>query len=951
MKFTHHRNTSSRTLRYETRYATFVLALSFCVAVVPSALGQTTSTDPLRTIIPVLFNGTNGDITIGSTTYKGQNPGFHLVALKRQPNTAHLDAPDVVLDKNYNSSAPMIQDLINVQKSSPDAMIMVIAVGQSFRVSEIATKLKEFGGGSDLAGVGSAAFAFIGIGGLGEAAAPLSRGYSTRAVNGFLAPDSNGNYAFLQNDFIRYDINLNGDITVGNNTYTYSNSYQYSGCNGQNAFRLVVVDREDPNVRLANNTYCTGVSDDHSRQLSIDIRNVVNAGEGMLVFIGSMGKPIPANWNFGTDGDARFYPLAQQVRALGGYFETMVYLTPNDTYSLVGASPPPASAKSHIRRGREASSVYPEVRQGQRPTGELHGILARGRGNWYSPLNADASGNANLDFYKILAMPSSSFPRPVGAAEVSAFQYINSKLCTNCNIRDLYDDHNLVFSNYVTVLQSMRDSSDRSCDVSSSNADTNFCNVRAQLLKEFIHVNNIRAFFANLDNLWIASGQLSISNQLSAYNTIKAQLTPPDTTPSENLGLKIANLFLEVASGIPEVGEIFGAADVILNFATELVTDKQGNKTIDLSSTIGNALEQANQQFIAQRATMGTLFQLIYQDWGKLNALGTALASATNQSSPWYWSSTTTSDILTALNPTIQAAAYQTIMAGAYAIGWYVPNSGFSDGFGWGRTPLSRQPHAYSVLVSRSSPSTPKCRPFDIPAYIPFTYPTDLSNEWMNDPRTATLISDGAWLGISALNTPWNSNYDAFQYSPPSPDVLTKLFNPVWKGGLGVYRPAFFNGWPFPRTQCSPGLSSPGYGGSGGCDWSAAAPAPTALMSVQQQVTSLTIRARRLPVQPQRPEVDVELTVHNDGTTDLVSFMIDSIAVRTLGGVGQATLVSPALPIRLNNLERGKSTNVFLRLNVPSGVTRLSLTEQGTHVSTLGPEASRFTESQALVLP
>ena len=51
----------------------------------------------------------------------------------------------------------------------------------------------------------------------------MSRWNSTRPVNGYLAPDSNGNYTFIQTDFVRYDIKLNGDITVGDNTYTVAN--------------------------------------------------------------------------------------------------------------------------------------------------------------------------------------------------------------------------------------------------------------------------------------------------------------------------------------------------------------------------------------------------------------------------------------------------------------------------------------------------------------------------------------------------------------------------------------------------------------------------------------------------------------------------------------------------------------------------------------------------------
>jgi len=102
------------------------------------------------------------------------------------------------------------------------------------------------------------------------------------------------------------------------------------------------------------------------------------------LFIASNGRPIPANWSFGNTGDPRISPLAQQIANLGGYWETMAYLSPSDTYSLVGAAPPLIGTPGPRKRARESSSVYPD-----HPTGELHGVMARGkRGMWYSPLNA-----------------------------------------------------------------------------------------------------------------------------------------------------------------------------------------------------------------------------------------------------------------------------------------------------------------------------------------------------------------------------------------------------------------------------------------------------------------------------------------------------------------------------------------------------------------------------------
>ncbi|MBV9501095.1 MAG: hypothetical protein JO138_17130, partial [Acidobacteriaceae bacterium] len=92
--------------------ATALLAFTLCLAAAaPSAFGQEPCTQPppvpagapLHTIIPVHFDPVTGSITVGSTTYcgLGQNLGFHLLALSRQPDPEHPDAPDVLLDKMF----------------------------------------------------------------------------------------------------------------------------------------------------------------------------------------------------------------------------------------------------------------------------------------------------------------------------------------------------------------------------------------------------------------------------------------------------------------------------------------------------------------------------------------------------------------------------------------------------------------------------------------------------------------------------------------------------------------------------------------------------------------------------------------------------------------------------------------------------------------------------------
>jgi hypothetical protein len=290
-------------------------------------------TDPTRTIIPVHFNATTGDITVGSKTYCGANPGFHLLALQRQPDKSHLDAPDMVLDQNYTDAASLTGALQRIRQTPGNPMVMVNAVGNyGFHISDVAQALTNFGAYPDLQIPITMPFIFVGIGD-GNPNTALQRGYSTRELDGYLAQDSNGNYAFIRTDYVRYDITTDGTIKIGNKSYPVAAAYKpYCDAAASDSLHLLVVDRESPDVGIANNAYCTGQNPSRLGDMAKDLTGV--AAEGELVFIATNGHPIPADWNFGTDGDARVYPLAQQIARRGGYFETMVYLTPNDRLPL-----------------------------------------------------------------------------------------------------------------------------------------------------------------------------------------------------------------------------------------------------------------------------------------------------------------------------------------------------------------------------------------------------------------------------------------------------------------------------------------------------------------------------------------------------------------------------------------------------------------------------------------
>ncbi|HWT77186.1 MAG TPA: hypothetical protein VN648_00055, partial [Candidatus Methylomirabilis sp.] len=76
--------------------------------------------------------------------------------------------------------------------------------------------------------------------------------------------------------------------------------------------------------------------------------------------------------------------------------------------------------------------------------------------------------------------------------------------------------------------------------------------------------------------------------------------------------------------------------------------------------------------------------------------------------------------------------------------------------------------------------------------------------------------------------------------------------------------------------------------------------------------------------------ITATLRLTDRGTGAASQVLIDQVDLRTLSGTDTVTLSSPPLPLSAGNLAIGASTNVTLTLNVPTTVTKFSLTEKGT---------------------
>ena len=76
--------------------------------------------------------------------------------------------------------------------------------------------------------------------------------------------------------------------------------------------------------------------------------------------------------------------------------------------------------------------------------------------------------------------------------------------------------------------------------------------------------------------------------------------------------------------------------------------------------------------------------------------------------------------------------------------------------------------------------------------------------------------------------------------------------------------------------------------------------------------------------------LSLNLQVTDIGTSDALNTLIKTMTFRTLGGAGTVTLANPTLPIIMGTVSVGNTITTPLTLNVPSTVTKFSMTEGGT---------------------
>lgn len=922
------------------RANTLTLAL-YCLASVSPVVAQTQTFpagQPEKFVIPVSVNTDSTTIVNGVAHLppRGWTSGIRLLLYNRQ----NLN---YIYDSWYNNSADFnngIDRLLEGENGWPtDTLTLISSINGNtgFPLSEIASRLKNLGATNEFDGQNNTngTLAFIGHGGLTYGQAYQSGG----RISGYFAQDvppagasSEKNYSFTPLDYLVYALDpTKGTITVGNKISVGTSSWgenQTWTAPCTDGFFLVRFDRTNPQTATFQKCYRTGNGDQNAfDNLQTDL-TISDSGENNGIFLISVGSPVPASLS--PDQTAAIQNIAAVIRDLGGYSETFTALTVNDTYALVGFPATPPGIAGSLHRASEGSTLYPG-----HPSGVLKGALRRGRRYmFYSSMMGDLTGMDDTGLYSIIGQASQPYPHPANAEELTAFQGISQQMCTNLGVsdcnnynpRDAYPDTNVKVSDLQSALSRVSPPIGVNC---STDPQTAFCTVSDQLFKELEYVGAVRAFNNNLYQF--------LSNKLtedsldlqSTYNRLESTIGPPPTSPTVSIIESVVSSGLSIAGAIPfgegleAVGPTFNILGALFGFGTSLGNDVQGNSTtFSYTTTVANLESDTVTKFNNQLNALGTLFDFIYQDWGRLQALGEALnGNSANPNSQWYWNTTVTSgQLLHGVKTGTERSFYESLMAARYEIGYFEAPTIFGyqvpDGNIWGEYCEAGGIHHPFYLYTPDLPDTNVMQTVLMPGSHRAAY-----NGWV-----AIGDHNDAW---------WYCNYTS-----PGPDILEHLFKSPQDGGLGVYPPEFFNGWAFGHITCSPSdidTTNP-YGGNWGCPWGSGTVGEGA-----PPVTRLT--ATLMTNVRDGPQLRVRLLLLNNGNVGLQNVTVDKIDVRVLAGSGEASLAS-SIPIAAGDLAAGAGTTIEFDLNVPTTVKKLSLIESGGIQS--GAGVSQFSQGQVL---
>lgn len=351
------------------------------------------------------------------------------------------------------------------------------------------------------------------------------------------------------------------------------------------------------------------------------------------------------------------------------------------------------------------------------------------------------------------------------------------------------------------------------------------------MLEELEDVGPIRKFNSNLSDLWDKSYTDNIYSLLTVGGDIQRQLNAPTTAYVPGIVDNLLGSLLGAGSVLPGgAGTVLGIGYAVFSFDKNFANNKAGDsEVVDITTTVANLGTQTQETFKAQGAALGTMFRFIYEDWGKIKALGTKLNNADDPG--WAWDSGTNSQMLGLMRRATEVSYYRSILPTVHAVG-QIHNLSSAD---------AKYYRSSFLNIFQT------CQAFE--PFANFASENYLSSK--------EIYTTDFW-HVQPLGRIENVADGGCQHKPPSdgklyqtisPDILNKLFG-VGPEDLEVYKPAFYRNWEFRHAKCDAkgvSLSKQIYIDSAGCDWEGAAPSAKEVRS-----------AVSAPSSTNSPRIDVE---------------------------------------------------------------------------------------------
>lgn len=478
---------------------------------------------------------------------------------------------------------------------------------------------------------------WIGVPGFAAGTAWEQTGTQSNAVGqqvggftGYLAPDSNDNYAYLAPEPQSFDLGPDGQevsMQLGGKTFTASLPA------GQGGFAAVYLDAKTlgpPSSGLATQTTYQTTNADGSPNLSemqrmaSELQTAQKVLPRALVAVRSIG-PVPLApmglqppkylGPFNQSQADALNAVAASIGALGGLPQLIWGMSTapaaQNSYSLVGLGGlgTPQQAQGEGTDIGSAASPTPSSTR-------LQGLLMRDKRQDY-----EVRGAANTPVSPALAQTLVSQPVAWPYAGSPALSCIGSAQGLGSDPRLAYWQETYDNGRWGEVQDGIRTMAASAC---AGVSPTEFGQVQAELVKEIGWLINVRSYIGAITQPFTHDGLSSFADLRTITNDIIRAVTPP---PQARSGISLWSIFTD-ALYIAAEFELPGAGMIAagIDFERDLSATGQGGPTADYGQQITAASDEVGQQLATTlqdaAANSQTLIDIIASDHGRLSTVG-----------------------------------------------------------------------------------------------------------------------------------------------------------------------------------------------------------------------------------------------------------------------------------------------------------------------------------------